>query len=57
MLKYTLLPRSFNNLWNIKGAMNGDNLLRNNNEFTVPRFRLNLVERLPLKLYAQFQII
>ena len=28
--------------------MNGDHLLRNNNEFTVPRFRLNLVERLPL---------
>ena len=46
--KNNLLPRSFNNLWNIRGVMNGDHLLRNNNEFTVPRFRLSLVERLPL---------
>ena len=46
--KNHLLPRSFVNLWNIRGSMNGNHLLRNNNEFTVPRFRLSLVERLPL---------
>ena len=46
--KNNLLPRSFDNLWNIRGVMNGDHLLRNNYEFTVPRFRLSLVERLPL---------
>ena len=46
--KNKLLPRSFDNLWNIRGVMNGDHLLRNNYEFTVPRFRLSLVERLPL---------
>ena len=46
--KNNLLPRSFDNLWNIRGVMNRDHLLRNNNEFTVPRFLLSLVERLPL---------
>jgi exonuclease III len=46
--KNNLLPRSFGNLWQYRGELNGNYMLRNSNEFNVPRFRISLVERLPL---------
>jgi hypothetical protein len=38
----------FGNLWQYRGELNGNYMLRNSNEFNVPRFRISLVERLPL---------
>ena len=46
--KNNLLPRSFGNLWQYRGELNGNYILRNSNEFNVQRFRISLVERLPL---------
>jgi len=46
--KNNLLPRSFTNVWQYRGDLNGNHLLRNNQEFNIPRFRLTLVEKLPL---------
>ena len=46
--KNNLLPRSFNNMWPRRGELNGNFVLRNNNNLTVPFSRINLVERLPI---------
>lgn len=46
--KNNLMPRSFANVWQYRGNLNGNHLLRNNSEFNIPRFRITLVEKLPL---------
>ena len=46
--KNNLMPRSFENVWQYRGNLNGNHLLRNNSEFNIPRFRITLVEKLPL---------
>ena len=43
-----LMPRSFANIWQYRGELNGNHMLRNNSEFNIPRFRITLVEKLPL---------
>ena len=46
--KNNLMPRSFENVWQFRGNLNGNHLLRNNSEYNIPRFRITLVEKLPL---------
>ena len=46
--KNNLLPRSFENVWQYRGELNGNRILRNNDEYNIPRFRITLVEKLPL---------
>ena len=50
--KNNLLPRSFTNVWQYRGDLNGNHLLRNNQEFNIPRFRLTIVKNF---LIAHFQ--
>ena len=46
--KYGLLPRSFHDIWQTNNERNLRYNLRNTEEYNVPRFRTNLVSRLPM---------
>ena len=45
--KNNLMPRSFENVWQFRGNLNGNHLLPNNSKFNIPRFCITLVEKLP----------
>ena len=45
-IRNNLAPRSFQNTWTLN--RNRDILLRNENDFQVPPFRINIVKRFPL---------
>ena len=45
-IRNNLAPRSFHNTWTLN--LNRDILLRNENDFQVPPFRINIVKRFPL---------
>ena len=45
-IRNKLAPRSFQNTWTLN--LNRDILLRNENDFQVPPFRINIVKRFPL---------
>ena len=46
--KNDLMPRSFENVWQYKGNLNLNHLLRNNSEFNIPRFHITLVKKTSL---------